>query len=170
MGLNAEFVFKRLDVNEDGLVTAEEFRRSPGMDDTEKAAGTVARLDANGDGVLSREELQGAYEKRHAHCKKPDRAVEPAPEGRGGDGTRFAQVFIMRSDRNGDGKIEPSEFRGGAGGFQRLDKNGDGFIVAGELGELQQRRLRDPKTMKQRLEEGETPPLRDKKAAKDARP
>jgi len=37
MGLTAEFVFNRLDVNEDKLVTVTEFRRSPGMDDEAKA-------------------------------------------------------------------------------------------------------------------------------------
>jgi len=37
MGLTAEFVFKRLDVNEDKLVTVTEFRRSPGMDDEAKS-------------------------------------------------------------------------------------------------------------------------------------
>ncbi len=37
MGLTAEFVFKRLDVDEDKFVTAIEFMRSPGMDDEKKA-------------------------------------------------------------------------------------------------------------------------------------
>lgn len=45
MGLTAEFVFKRLDVNEDRLVTVTEFRRSPGMNDEAKARGAVGRLD-----------------------------------------------------------------------------------------------------------------------------
>ena len=37
MGLTAGFVFKRLDVNQDKLVTVNEFMRSPGMQDLAKA-------------------------------------------------------------------------------------------------------------------------------------
>lgn len=44
-----------------------------------------------------------------------------------------------------------------AAGFTRLDKNKNGFIEADELGELHQRRLDDPKSMKQRLESGDVP-------------
>ena len=48
MGLTAEFVFKRLDVNEDKLITVTEFMRSPGMQDMAKA-GEVADDDSESD-------------------------------------------------------------------------------------------------------------------------
>ena len=162
MGLTAEFVFKRLDVDKDQRVTVTEFMRSPGMDNEEKAREVVGRLDKNGDGKLSWEELETAYKARHADCKKPDPATLAAnaeklgPDGRG-DGNRFAQVFILRSDQDGDGKISKEEFRGPDSGFNRLDKNTNGFIEADELGELHQRRLNDPKSMKERLESGDVP-------------
>jgi Ca2+-binding EF-hand superfamily protein len=162
MGLTAEFVFKRLDVDKDQRVTVTEFMRSPGMDNEEKARETVGRLDKNGDGKLSWEELETAYKARHADCKKPDPATLAAnaekvgPDGRG-DGNRFAQVFILRSDQDGDGKLSKEEFRGPDSGFNRLDKNTNGFIEADELGELHQRRLNDPKSMTERLESGDVP-------------
>jgi Ca2+-binding EF-hand superfamily protein len=170
MGLTAEFVFNRLDVNEDKLVTVAEFRRSPGMDNEEKAREVVGRLDRTGDGKLSWEELKTAYEARHANCKKPDPATlarnagQLRPNGRG-EGNRFAQVFILRSDQDGDGKIDESEFRGGAAAFQRMDKNKNGFIDVDELGELHQRRLNDPKSMKERLRDGDV-----KRPPQDKRP
>ena len=169
MGLTAEFVFKRLDVDEDKLVTVTEFTRSPGMQELAKAREVVLRLDKNGDEKLSWQELQTAYQARHANCQKPDPAALAASgeqvraDGRG-DGNRFAQVFIMRSDQDGDGKISRDEFRGPGFGFDRLDKNNNGFIEADELGELHQRRLNDPKSMKQRLESGDLPkPPADKR-------
>ena len=162
MGLTADFVFKRLDVDDDKLVTVTEFMRSPGMQDLAKAREVVGRLDKSGDGKLSWEELETAYKARHANCKKPDpvtvaaNAEQVRPDGRG-DGDRFAQVFILRSDQNGDGKISKKEFLGPAFGFDRMDKNKNGFIEADELGELHQRRLNDPKSMRERLESGDVP-------------
>lgn len=99
------------------------------------------------------------YKARHANCKKPPAttmAANPRPDGHG-DGNRFAQVFLLRNDRNGDGKISRDEFRGSASGFDRLDKNKNGFIEADELDELHQQRLSDPKSMRERLESGDAP-------------
>jgi len=160
MGLTAEFVFNRLDVNEDELVTVTEFRRSPGMDDEAKAGEAVGRIDKDGNGTLTWEEFETAYKTRHANCKKPDPTAIAAnvakvrPDGRG-DGTRFAQVFIIRSDKDGDGRISKSEFRGSDSGFERMDKNNNGFIESDELGELHQRRLADSRTMSQRRQNGD---------------
>ena len=40
--------------------------------------------------------------------------------------------FINRLDKNGDGKISASEFKGSATRFKQFDKNGDGYITADE--------------------------------------
>ena len=69
--------------------------------------------------------------------------------------TRFAQVFIMRIDKNGDGKLDKTEFSGGASRFDQMDKNANGFLEPEELEELHERRMADPKSMRERLESGD---------------
>ena len=64
---------------------------------------------------------------------------------------RFAQVFILRSDRNGDGKLDKSEFRGSASRFDQMDKNANGFLEPRELEELHNRRMADTKSTRERL-------------------
>ncbi len=159
MGLTAEFVFERLDVNADGKIVVEEFRKSPGMASHAQAAEAVGRIDTSGDGTLTWIEFQTAYQRRHADCKVSPRGPQGAESGVGedgrGDGNRFAQVFILRSDQNGDGRIDRKEFRGPDSGFERMDKDGNGFIESDELNELAETRLADPKTMRQRLQGGD---------------
>lgn len=60
MGLTAEFVFRRLDVNENKAITVAEFQRSPGMQDKTKAGEAVNRLDRDGNGTLSWGEFETA--------------------------------------------------------------------------------------------------------------
>ena len=56
-------------------------------------------------------------------------AGQDAPGGRGG--------MMMRADTNGDGKISQAEFTAMMDQrFTRMDKNGDGFITADELGDM----------------------------------
>jgi ribonuclease BN (tRNA processing enzyme) len=40
--------------------------------------------------------------------------------------------FIVRSDKNGDGKVSQAEFRGPSRRFSNIDRNGDGYITADE--------------------------------------
>ena len=169
MGLTAKFIFNRLDVDEDRLITVTEFLRSPGMQDLAKAREVFERLDKSGDEKLSLQELETVYIVRHANCRKPDPAVLVAntknirSDGRG-DGRRFDQVFILRSDKDSDGKISKEEFRGPVSGFNRLDKNRNGFIEKDELGDLHQRRLNDSKSIKERLRSGDiSKPLQGKR-------
>ncbi|WFB34672.1 DUF1566 domain-containing protein [Kiritimatiellota bacterium B12222] len=43
-----------------------------------------------------------------------------------------ASGFMMREDKNGDGKVARTEFRGPPAHFDHLDKNGDGWIMIDE--------------------------------------
>jgi hypothetical protein len=154
MGLTAAFVFKRLDVDGDKVVTVKEFSASPGMQDESAAGEAVGRIDKDGNGELSWQEFEAAYKARHASCKPSEPAEGALPDGRG-NATMFARVFMMRNDRNGGGKVDKSEFVGAEMGFDRLDQNGNGFIEINELGELHQSRMNDPKSMRERLESGD---------------
>ncbi len=155
MGLTAESIFNRLDVNEDRKVSAGEFAQGPGIRDAEEARQAVGRIDTDEDGTLSWKEFEAAHKLRHARCAKALPATAPAGPGQRGNMNRFAQVFIMRSDRNGDGRIDKSEFRGSDSRFDLMDKNGNGYIDPEELTELHTRRMNDPKTMRERLDSGE---------------
>ena len=124
------------------------------MQDESAAREAVGRIDKDLDGTLSRQEFEAAYKARHANCKplKPVEGVRPDARG---NATMFSRVFMMRNDKNGDGKVDKSEFRGAEMGFNRLDQNKNGFIEADELGELHQSRMNDPKSMRERLESGD---------------
>ena len=81
----------------------------------------------------------------------------------------FSQVFMLRNDKDGDGKVDRSEFRGADMGFNRLDQNKNGFIEVDELGELHQSRMNDPKSMRERLQSGDIrKPPKDKRSRDSA--
>ena len=154
MGLSAEFVFDRLDVDKNKIVTAKEFSASPGMQNLAAAGMAVERIDKDGDSTLCWQEFEEAYKARHADCKPVAPAKGGRPDGRG-NVTMFARVFMLRNDRNGDGRVDKSEFVGAEMGFNRLDQNKNGYIEVAELGVLHQSRLNDPKSMRERLEGGD---------------
>ena len=157
MGLTAEKVFARLDADGDKTVTVKEFTRSPGMADEAEARAAVGRIDTDADGSLSWAEFAKAYKQRHAKCPK----VDPSKAGAGPDGrgnrSRFVTVFMMRSDKNGDGVVDKSEFRGSDARFDQMDKNANGKIEPDELADLHNSRMNDPKSMRERLNSGDMP-------------
>ena len=155
MGLTAEFVFNRLDENEDKTVTVQELGRVLAWHDESAATEAVGRIDQDGDGNLSWQEFEAAYKARHANCK-PSKPVEGVRSGGRGNATMFARVFMICSEqeRRRQEWTSPSSV-GAEMGFNRLDQNKNGFIEADELGELHQSRMNDPKTMRERLESGD---------------
>lgn len=73
----------------------------------------------------------------------------------------FFKVFVSRNDKNGDGVIQKSEFRGGVARFDQMDRNSNGRLDRAEIDELHRSRMADPLSMRQRIARGETrrPPV-----------
>lgn len=96
--------------------------------------------------------------------KTGDPPAKPVVKGErppGGDGSMFFKVFVSRNDKNSDGVIEKSEFRGGGARFDQMDKNKNGKLDRAEIDELHRSRMADPLSMRQRIARGETrrPPV-----------
>ena len=68
---SAEAIFKKLDADKDGKLTAEELVKSPRISDDAKAKEVVGRMDTNKDGSVCVKEFAAALQKRHAaHSKE----------------------------------------------------------------------------------------------------
>ena len=121
------------------------------------AAGVAFFLVASQVGAMT-EEGSPAPEKE-ASKKTADAPTKPAvKDGRpqGGDGSMFFKVFVSRNDKNNDGVIDKSEFRGGGDRFDQMDKNKNGKLDRSEIDELHRSRMADPLSMRQRIARGET--------------
>src|SRR5262245_41931255 len=110
-GPGREKRMKRLDVNNDGSISRDEWKGNPQV---------FERIDKNGDGSLTREELIAAAPRqaRHSH-----------PGGR-----------IIQMDTNNDNQISRDEWKGEPKRFDRLDVNSDGVITREELRSIRRNR------------------------------
>lgn len=116
--------FDEYDANGDGKVTMAEFRG---------AAEVFKLLDEDGDGAITPAELGLPADYRPDPKRRGPAAGGEAPaEGRGRDraGDRREQVRerLKAMDKDGDGRVSKAEWQGPEQLFERLDRNGDGFI------------------------------------------
>jgi Ca2+-binding EF-hand superfamily protein len=103
----AQAHFDKLDTNHDGVVSMDEYLAA--------ATAMYQKLDTQGNGRVTAQEL----------------ATSPRTLKRD---ERRAQFAIKHMDTNGDGVVSQEEYLAAAKArFARIDKNGDGFIDAGEL-------------------------------------
>lgn len=117
----------RLDANQDGKVSADEF---------DGPAEHFAELDQNGDGYLVESEAPGPRCKRDPAERSPrgeaqEEQGQRPPRGEEMDENPQAK-FMLRLDADRDGQVSADEFDGPEDHFAELDKNGDGYITADE--------------------------------------
>jgi len=101
---NLEAMFDRWDLNHDGKLSRAEWRGKTPFD----------QVDRDRDGFITKDDLQ------------------PIPSEKQSSKSGFAEVFDSW-DTNDDGKLSSIEWKGRTP-FERVDKNGDGFVTKDEIG------------------------------------
>jgi Ca2+-binding EF-hand superfamily protein len=112
MDKNADAAFRRFDANQDGKITAEEWKGRPE---------SFARLDEDKDGAITREELTP---KGPGAGRKGDR-----PDVRSG---KDSAHFLEKYDANRDGQITKEEFPHEKR-FSEIDADGNGVLSDAEI-------------------------------------
>ena len=99
-GVNGERRMKRMDINNDGAVSRDEWKGKPEV---------FARIDKNGDGSVTREEFAGAPRPRGGRVNQMDTNNDGQISR---DEWKGAPKRFDRLDANSDGVITKEEFRG----------------------------------------------------------
>ncbi len=128
-------VFKRLDTNGDGKLTAEEVPAGK----REFFDRALRSGDADGDGVLNAAEFARAFSSgRDSDRERDSRSPRRPGSSSGGRSAPSAAEFIKRLDKDGDGKVSSEElpqiYRARLGvKFEKFDKNKDGALNQEEV-------------------------------------
>ena len=108
-------IFKKLDLNKDGVITRQEAEQA--------RANRFTKMDADGDGTITISEIDQAIEKKMRRMK-----------------VRLRYKLLSKLDSDGDGKITKEEFDSKPMRlFDRADKNGDGKVTKQEARQMMKR-------------------------------
>jgi len=123
----AEQLFRRMDRNSDGKVTADEVPEER----REFIVRLIKRVDKDGDGAMTAEEFAAAPFPARPDGK-PGAGRPGRPEGRPPQGAPTGGLF-RALDADHDGKLSGDEIKTSAEVILKLDANGDGVVTIEEL-------------------------------------
>ena len=133
---NPEMIFKRLDKDRDGKLTADEFpeERREMVEQRMKQFGVESMSLDQFQKMLTRSSGQGDAPKRPEMAQSSDKKKRSGSRPSFMDRPGMGSHPIMKSlDVNGDGKISSEEMAEAAQALKKLDKNGDGQLTREEL-------------------------------------
>jgi Ca2+-binding EF-hand superfamily protein len=128
---NAQAQFARIDANKDGKLTADEVQ-SPMLLE-------LADVDGNGEVTLAEFQkvaLQRAMRRSEVGGDDGHKGGAGRKSGRGRKGGgrgRLNAGMLEGWDTDGDGRVSPDEFPGRSKMFERIDRNGDGFLTEADV-------------------------------------
>ncbi len=122
-------IFKRLDANSDGSLSAEELEKSPRIDGEAKAKEILAKWDKNKDGTVCIKEFSAALKRRihakHGGYHKGDHRKAGPP--RGDRKPPPIEEIFKKLETNSDGSLSAEEI------LAPLDENKDGTVCIKEF-------------------------------------
>jgi len=123
-------IFKKLDLNKDGVITRKEAEQA--------RDNRFAKMDADGDGTVTVAEIDKAIEKKLRRMQ-----------------VRLRYKLLSKFDTDGDGQVTKQEFNAKPMRlFDRADKNGDGEVTKQEARQMMQRGRHFMRRMMMRGQEG----------------
>ena len=126
-------LFAQLDQDADGYIDAGEAPHHPPQGPPEDAQAMIDRFDADGDGALSADEFAGPLSLFDGLDSDGDGLLSEAELDAGSPGPPADGGFAA-DDTDQDGQVSLAEFSGPEDLFSQLDADGDGYITRDEVG------------------------------------
>ena len=139
--------FNDLDKNQDGYLDENEARKARKQKSMKEKKGYLNKHDENGDGKLSKDEFPGSDKAFGKLDQNQDGYIDKgeAHKARKERSQKKTQAYLIKYDKNGDGKLSKDEFSGSDEAFEKFDKNQDGYID-----EIEARKARREKSVEKK--------------------